>query len=494
MIGTILNDRYEILEKIDEDDVIEVYKARCNKLNRYNTIKILKKNCMDDYSVVERFKHEAAELAKLTNSNIVNIYDVVYQGNINYMVMEYVIGKTLKELIIENVRLSFERSLNIAIQIAKALDSAHKSNIVHGNIRPENILITDSGTVKVANFSLLKSDKHLDKTNFHKLAGMMPYCSPEQLGNSTIDTRTDIYSLGIVMYEMLTGKLPFKDENPIILKNKIQEDLATEPIQLNNSIPVILNNIIMKCIEKEPNGRYKNANEILLELQSIQNNMDYEVLSNPVKKDFTQRMPAINIPKKEINDIKSTVVTNVNKSKLTHKTKSYLVYTLIGIMVFVVGISVTMSFSGFIENDKHKEQAKATNKVIVPNLTNRSKEDAKKAIEAIGLKYKEVIENTNEAEEGMVIGTNPGKGATVKKGDTIEVRVSSGVIKKKVPNLIGKYESEARVIVPQNGFKIGKPIYIRDDRYVKYHVVDQEPKPGEELEEGGVITYTVNLQ
>lgn len=492
MIGAILNDRYEILEKLGEDDVIQVYKARCNKLNRYNTIKILKQDCIKDSSVIERFKEEAAELANLSNSNIVNIYDVVYQGDINYMVMEYVIGKTLKQLIIENVRLSYERSINISVQIAKALDCAHKSNIIHGDIRPENILITESGTVKVANFSLVKDGSYSAITNIHDLAGIVTYYSPEQFGTKPIDARADIYSLGILMYEMVTGKVPFKDENPSKLKYKIEEESAVPPIQLNSSIPVNLNNIIMKCIEKDPNFRYKNASEILLELLSIQNSLDYEVLNNSSQKEFTQVMPAISIPKQERKATQSRPVTAVSKSKVNAKTKTYLVYTLVGIMVLIIGLVAVMSISGILASNK--EEAKGANTVIVPNVTEKSKEDAKKAIEGSGLVYKEVIENNDEVEKGMVISTNPEKGASVKKGHIIEVKVSSGVAKKKVPNLIGKYESEAKEIVPQNGFRIGKTNYIRDGRYVKYHVVDQDPKPGEELEEGGVITYTVNLQ
>ncbi|HCW03250.1 MAG TPA: serine/threonine protein kinase, partial [Clostridium sp.] len=197
MIGTILNDRYEILEKIGEDDIIEIYKARCYKLDRYDTIKILKKNYMDNPFIIEDFKREAAELAKLSNANIVNVYDVVYQGDINYMVMEYVIGKSLKELIIENVKLSYERSINIAVQIAKALDCAHKNNITHRAIRPENILITEGGTVKVTNFSIKKVDKDSTSTNSHEFTRIMRYYSPEQVENNPVDARADIYSLGI---------------------------------------------------------------------------------------------------------------------------------------------------------------------------------------------------------------------------------------------------------------------------------------------------------
>lgn len=492
MIGKTLNDRYEILEKIGEDNLVEVYKARCNKLNRYVTIKMIKKNCINLPFVLEKLKLEATELAKLSNSNIENIYDVVYQEDLNYMVMEYVIGKTLKDLIVENVRLSYERAVNIAIQIAKVLECAHKSNIIHGNIRPENILITESGTVKVTNFSLIKGDKHLITINLNILLGMVPYLSPEQLAKCYADERSDIYSLGIVMYEMVTGKLPFKYENLLKPSNKNEEETVLQPIELNSSIPVYLNNIIMKSIEKHPNNRYKNASEILVDLLSIQKEFNYGMVSNSIEKDHTQVMPAINIPKPYEEDFLHKQDKDVTKPKVNDKTKNYIVYTLVCILVFIIGIVAVMSIAGII--NIHKEGVKAANTVIVPNITEKSKEEAKNLIESIGLVYKEVIENSNEVAEGKVISTNPEMGTSVEKGGIIEVKVSSGVAKKKVPNLIGKYESEAKIIVPQNGFKIGKTKYIRDSRYVRYHVVDQYPKAGEELEEGGVITYTVNLQ
>ncbi|NLP28025.1 MAG: protein kinase [Clostridia bacterium] len=492
MIGTILNDRYEILEKIGEDDIIEIYKARCYKLDRYDTIKILKKNYMDNPFIIEDFKREAAELAKLSNANIVNVYDVVYQGDINYMVMEYVIGKSLKELIIENVKLSYERSINIAVQIAKALDCAHKNNITHRAIRPENILITEGGTVKVTNFSIKKVDKDSTSTNSHEFTRIMRYYSPEQVENNPVDARADIYSLGIVMYEMVTGKLPFNDENPAKIRNKIHQELAIEPIQLNSNIPLILNNIIKKCIEKDPNNRCNNASEILIDLLSLQNNIDYQVVSKPVQKDHTQVMPPISLPKAQRENFKARQVKKVNKSKVNDKTKSYLLYTLMGIMVLIVGIVAVMSISGL--DTSNKDESNKVKTILVPNVAEKSREDAKKAIKGAGFVYREITENSYDVEEGVVIATNPEIGTSAKQGTTIEVIVSSGPPRKTVPNLIGKYESEAKEIVPQNGFRIGKTKYIRDGRFVRYHVVDQTPKPGEELEEGGVITYTVNLQ
>lgn len=492
MVGTILNDRYQIVDKIEEDEFIEVFRARCNKLNRYNTIKILKKEYMNDTFLIERFKEEATALAKLTNSNIVNIYDVVYQGDIYYMVMEYVIGKNLKELIIENVRLSYERTINIAVQIAKALDYAHKNNIVHGNIRPENIQITEGGTVKVANFTLIKSNKQNSTTNLHEQFSEVTYFSPEQLAGKVIDARTDIYSLGLVMYEMITGKLPFKVEKPLTTRNRLDEGIVVEPIQINSSIPVSLNNLIMKCLEKDPNRRYKNASEILIDLLSVQNTIDYETISTTSRKEHTQVMPAIKIPMEPRKNSQPKVVKTVNKSKVNTKTDSYSFYILGGVMIIIIAIVAIVSISDIIADTK--EEVKVVNTIVVPNVTEKFKDEAKKAIEDAGLVYREVIVNSNEFEENMVISTNPEKGTTVNKGQVVEVKVSSGIVKKVVPNLIGKYESEAKVIVPENGFKIGKTKYIRDGRYVKYHVVDQEPKPGEELEEGGVITYTVNLQ
>ena len=235
MIGEILGDRYELIEVIGEGGMAIVYKAKDKKLNRLVAVKILKKEFSDNKDIAEKFKREATAIANLSDTNIVNVLDVGHEdeGNIDYFVMEYVSGKTLKDFIVFNGKLNYTTAIEIAIQIAKALDCAHRNNIIHRDIKPQNILVTENGDVKVTDFGIAKSSTASTITNTTTIMGSAHYLSPEQAKGTFIDGRSDIYSLGIVLYEMLTGRLPFDGESPVTIALKhIQED-AVPPKDIN---------------------------------------------------------------------------------------------------------------------------------------------------------------------------------------------------------------------------------------------------------------------
>ena len=227
MIGEVLGNRYEIEEKIGEGGMSIVYKARCNKLNRYVAVKVLKKEMSDNEDIVNKFKREATAIAALSDNNIVNILDVGSQDDVNYIVMEYVKGKTLKELIKQFGKLNYETAITIAIQIAKALECAHKNNIIHRDVKPQNILVTEEGLIKVTDFGIAKSTSSATLTNTTTIMGSAHYFSPEQAKGTLVDNRTDLYSLGVVLYEMVTGKVPFEADSPVTIALKhIQEEVV----------------------------------------------------------------------------------------------------------------------------------------------------------------------------------------------------------------------------------------------------------------------------
>ena len=239
MIGEVLGERYELLEKIGEGGMAIVYKARDRKLDRLVAVKILKKEFANNKDVAEKFKKEATAVANFSNSNIVNVLDVGHEedGNVDYFVMEYINGKTLKEFIKYNGKLSYTTAINIAIKIAKALECAHGNNIIHRDVKPQNILVTESGEVKVTDFGIAKSSTSSTITNTTTIMGSAHYLSPEQAKGSFIDFRSDIYSLGIVLYEMVTGKLPFDGESPVTVALKHIQEEPIEPKAINASIP-----------------------------------------------------------------------------------------------------------------------------------------------------------------------------------------------------------------------------------------------------------------
>ena len=246
MNGEVLGNRYELLEKVGEGGMAIVYKARCNKLNRFVAVKILKKEYADNKEIVDKFKNEAMAVAKLSDSNIVNVLDVGTDDNENYIVMEYVNGKTLKELVEEYGKLNYDRAVTISLQIANALECAHKNGIVHRDIKPQNILVTEEGIAKVTDFGIAKSTDSGTLTNTSTILGSAHYFSPEQAKGAMVDFRSDIYSLGIVMYEMVTGDVPFDGESPVTIALKhIQENPINTRI-INPKIPDRYSEIILK--------------------------------------------------------------------------------------------------------------------------------------------------------------------------------------------------------------------------------------------------------
>ncbi|MEG1870655.1 MAG: protein kinase, partial [Peptostreptococcaceae bacterium] len=274
MIGMTLGDRYELLEIIGEGGMAIVYRARDKKLNRMVAVKILKKEFADNKDISEKFKKEATAIANLSDMNIVNVLDVGHEeeDNTDYFVMELVEGKTLKEIIISNGKIGWSTASTIAIQVAKALDCAHRNGIIHRDVKPQNILITEHGDVKVTDFGIAKSATSSTITNTTTIMGSAHYLSPEQAKGTFIDCRTDLYSLGIVLYEMVTARLPFDGESPVTIALKHIQEEPTEPKKINELIPESLNNFILKAISKDPILRYQTAKEMIADLQRIKEN------------------------------------------------------------------------------------------------------------------------------------------------------------------------------------------------------------------------------
>ena len=241
MIGTLLLNRYELLEKIGEGGMGIVYKAKCHLLNRFVAVKILKAELSNDEDFVARFKREATSIARLSHPNIVNVHDVGTENNINFIVMEYINGKTLKQVIKENGRLSSQKTLDIVLQVAKALECAHKNNIIHRDIKPDNIMITKDNMVKVMDFGIAKVDDSRTVTNSNKVMGTVHYFSPEQAKGNVVDCRTDIYSLGIVMYEMVTGQVPYNAESSISIAMMHIQEPVIPPKEIITDIPENIN-------------------------------------------------------------------------------------------------------------------------------------------------------------------------------------------------------------------------------------------------------------
>lgn len=492
MIGTMLGNRYELLEKIGEGGMALVYKAKCHLLNRYVAVKILKEQYSDDKEFVGKFKREATAAASLSDNNIVNIYDVGTQGDINYIVMEYVKGKTLKEIIREEGRVSTSKSVDYAIQIAKALECAHKNNIIHRDIKPHNILVTEEGLIKVTDFGIAKASNSVTITNSSKIMGSAHYFSPEQARGSFVDVRTDIYSLGIVIYEMVTGRVPYDAESPVSVALKHIQEPVVPPRQINGNIPESLNKLILKAVEKEPIKRYQTIKDMLLDLKKIENNQELRISTSDFDDDMTRIMDPIVID--DDYDEKDSSLENVKKNRkssgsdrrraIDSRKRKTLMGAAIAVLIIVIG-----AVSGYFAYSKLGSDAGET---VVPNIVGMNQEDAKKLVEEKKLKFVAVAKEKSDKPEGTVLRTYPEPGTKVKVNSEVRVNISSGQEQLGVPNLVGVDLEQAKDIIISSGLNIGSITYKNSNTVPSNAVISQSPEPDTDADPDTKVSLVVS--
>lgn len=483
MIGTVLGNRYEIMEKIGEGGMAEVYKAKCRLLNRYVAVKVLKKEYSMDKEFVNKFKAEAESAGSISHNNIVNIYDVGSEGNINYIVMEYVQGITLKELIIQNGRLDYNRAIDIAIQIARAIECAHKKNIIHRDIKPQNILVTDEGNVKVTDFGIAKASNSVTITKTNKVMGSAHYFSPEQARGSFVDGRTDIYSLGVVLYEMVTGRVPFDAESPVSVALKHLQEPVIPPKHINSNLPEGLNNLILKAMEKDPVSRYQNIKDMLLDLQRIKNDSDFNVAISDTFSDHTKVMqPITNYEEEE----KETTKHDSKKQNV----KLALILIPLGILVIVI-----FFFSGWYimskkSNPQNTEVTSGT--VTVPQVVGLTEEEAEKILTEKGLKPVVGSREKSDKPEGIIISSMPAENTSVKSGSEVKLYISSGISEATVPDVTGTDLNMGISMIENNGFQVGEKIYEFSTTVPENCIISQNPEGNSSLEKGSKIDLVIS--
>lgn len=483
MIGRILGDRYELIEKIGEGGMAEVYKAKCNKLNRFNAIKILKAEFSSNPEIVDKFKREATAIANLNNPNIIGVLDVGSQDGMNYIVMEYVQGKTLKQIIREEGRLSPERTVNISIQIAKALDCAHKNNIIHRDIKPQNILITGDDIVKVSDFGIAKSISSATMTHTTSVMGSAHYFSPEQAKGAYLDARTDIYSLGIVMYEMTTGRLPFEADNPVAIALMHIQDAPRAPKDYVPNLPENLNALILKAMEKEPIKRYQSSYEILSDLLKIKEKVSFNVVSNGIDDDFTRIMAPVNINSKPSEPEEDDEDYEDLEDRPKKKKKTIILFVLLGILVLSLGGLA----ASFLSNANKKSDV-----VLVPGLLGLTREEAEDKLIAAELKM-EVDEVNSEEEIDTVISVSPSEGTEVKKGSSVKVIISMGEEKVSVPDLTNYDVNVAKQMITVSNLEVGEVTREHSDTVEIDKVISQDPEGEDEVPKNTKINLVVSL-
>ena len=471
----LLAGRYELLEKIGDGGMAVVYKARCRLLNRFVAIKILKPEFAKNPDIIESFRRESQAAAGLSHPNIVGIFDVGREGNLHYIVMELIEGQTLSKMIEKEGPIEYHKVIDITKQIAAGLSYAHKHHIIHRDIKPHNILMTPDGVAKIADFGIAKAmSESIDDDSEEMVMGSVHYFSPEQARGGYVDEKSDIYSLGIVMYEMLTGRVPFDAETPVQVALMHINEQMIPPSRYVPTIPPRLEAIILKATAKVQVSRYANVDEIIKELDKI------ELISAVVGEEAVA--PEIRkTDRTELDKQKKEAAAEKKKRNKKNSEGNSRKYIIIG-AVLLAAVAVIASIFVF---------GGGKGKVVVPDLRGYTYEEAEQELESLGLEIEKGNEVfSDEYDEGQIVSQSPKPDMEVKKGKSIRVNISKGSGMETVPNVIGMTESQAREALEAKGFQLGR-VTEEESSQVAGTVVRQSPVSGTEAESGSVVDIVI---
>jgi len=529
-IGMMIGDRYEILEKIGTGGMSDVYKAKCHKLNRFVAVKVLKQEFSENANFVSKFRIEAQAAAGLMHPNIVNVYDVGEENGLHYIVMELVEGITLKKYIEKKARLSYKEAVSIAIQVCMGIEAAHNNHIIHRDIKPQNIIISKDGKVKVTDFGIAKAAT--SNTITSNVMGSVHYTSPEQARGGYSDEKSDVYSLGITLFEMLTGRVPFNGETTVAIAIKhIQEELPS-PQEFVSEIPSSIENIVKKCCQKSPDRRYQSMQELIADLkQSLMNpNGAFVVNSDPEMEGGTRM-----VSDRELNQIKRKSTSNQHDTeslRLNRTGKMHSDYeesdeddyddreprmeklttilaivagVIICIIIFVLlgkifGLFASSNPGNKIEHSQESNVQQGPiidsdaeeNKVEMISVDGWDVEEAKKKLLEMDLVPRVTYTESDEYEAGVVIYADVSEGAKLKPGTEVLLTVSSGTQGVEVPSADGLTYEKAYSLLAGVGFKIDRAEDY-SETVEKGCVISQIPAAGETVPKGSSITVTVSI-
>jgi len=487
MLGRVLGNRYEILEKVGEGGMARVYKGIDHRLNRYVAIKTLYEQFVHDPEFLRRFKQEAKASAILSHPAIVNVYDEGEEEGIHFIVMEFVQGMTLKSYILQNSRPKPEEAVRIVLQICDALIHAHSENVIHRDIKPQNIIITPDGRVKVTDFGIARAAVDATITHGRSLMGSVHYSSPEQARGSFADQQSDIYSLGVVLYELLTGNVPFSGESPISIALKhLQEDIVP-PGTLVPDLPQELDSIVIKALHKERSLRYASALELHDELEmwlSAHGRMDYP--GRKSRYSYGSREQGV---KTDHNSYYNNVVDYdedeygeqddemAGGAKRRRRLRRLIFYSIV-----LIGFVAIFWFAFSILRDLLEVP-----EVVVPYMRGDTLEEAQRKLEDVGLGYSIKGEvHDDELAAGLVVSQDPPADRVVRKERVVELTVSLGQALAEVPLLLGRSELEARLMLEERGLEMETSSEFHEEIASGY-VIQQDPEENHRLARGETV-------
>ncbi|HIW39691.1 MAG TPA: Stk1 family PASTA domain-containing Ser/Thr kinase [Candidatus Eubacterium pullicola] len=481
----VLAGRYELIEKIGDGGMAIVYKAKDRLLKRFIAVKILKPEFVQDIKFVENFRKESHAAASLSHPNIVSIYDVGQEGNINYIVMELVSGKTLNELIKEEAPMDYRKAADITKQVASGLSAAHKKGIVHRDVKPHNILMTEDGIAKITDFGIAKAVTNTTIVDSGKdnVMGSVHYFSPEQAKGANVDEKSDIYSLGIVLYEMLTGKVPFDGDNPVTIALMQINEPVTPPSVFNHNVPPGLERIVMKAVEKQPKNRFDSADEMIdaLDKMEVVNRVVGDSIYDGAEElneayDNYDNYDTYSFSREELNE----EAARNKKGKGKNKKKIGIIIGAI-VVVLIAALGIGYATGLFDKKD-----------IKVPDFKGMTIEEAEDEAKDLGIEVKiGKYEFSDEYAQDEIMAQDPEDGEMVAEGDIVTVDISKGGEKGVIPNLIGKSEEDAKKMIEDYGFKVGS-IKEKESHEEKGTVIEQDPSAGSEGKQGDTINITIS--
>lgn len=536
-IGMMIGDRYEILEKIGTGGMSDVYKAKCHKLNRFVAVKVLKQEFSENENFVSKFQTEAQAAAGLAHPNIVNVYDVGEENGIHYIVMELVEGITLKKYIEKKARLSYKEAVSIAIQVSMGIEAAHNNHIIHRDIKPQNIIISKDGKVKVTDFGIAKAAT--SNTITSNVMGSVHYTSPEQARGGYSDEKSDIYSLGVTIFEMLTGRVPFNGETTVAIAIKhIQEEMPS-PKEYVPEIPNSVESIVLKCCQKSPDRRYQSMGELIADLkQSLMNpDEDFVVFADPDMEGGTRA-----ISEGDLEQIKNRSVYNEEYAseddslRLRSDTEAMyedegeyedeedydydprmerittVLAVVAGIIIIVIIIILAVHLlrgntpqsdagsqgnNGPILSDESTEPGSGEGMGEaeyrdMPNVKGMILEDARNTLSSLGIFAEVEYRESDTIDEGVVMDTNVEVGTPVEQGSSVLLIVSAGSQGVDIWEVTGYTYEEASNRLTGQGFTVNR-VEAYSDTTEAGRVITQSPAGGTKAPQGSVITVTVSL-
>lgn len=478
MTGKILDERYELIEKIGSGGMADVYKAKDILLDRIVAVKILHSSFAEDNDFIVRFRHEAQSAGKLSHPNIVGIYDVGCDGDVHYIVMEYVEGETLKQYIQNHPNIPIDTAVRIAIEIGYALEEAHANGIIHCDIKPHNVLLTRTGKVKVTDFGIARAINSSTVLDKQSILGSVHYLSPEQAAGDKITAKTDIYSLGIVLYEMLTHHLPFEGETAVSIALQHMQGDIPRPTKYNPAISPMLEECLLTALQKDPDKRYDTVSDFISELKIAQGFTT--TIYKPASQDFTAMTRPI--PKKEVRTHKVQRETKLTRF-ITNLPQKYI-WIGMAVLFIICFAWAFFSFGNFWSSEN----------ITVPNVVGKPVEVAETTLKKLDLKVSVDEIASDDVPAGQVISQTPAAGTNVKARRIIHLTVSKGGSAMLIPDLKGLTLEQAKERLDKMGLTLGAVENGNDPDKPSDVIISQSPESGAKATKGTRVNIVINMK